>query len=41
MPCIPHHSDTSKFTPVYIKMYPGKVFALQKAKPSSLKQGLP
>jgi len=40
-PCIPHHRDTSKCTPVYIEMYPGKVVALQKVKPPSSKQGLP
>ena len=40
-PCIPHHRDTSQCTPVYIEMYPGKVVALQKAKPLSSKKGLP
>ena len=39
-PCIPHHRDTSKCTPMYIEMYPGKVVALQKARPLLSKQGL-
>jgi len=40
-PCIPHHRDTFKCTPVYIEMYPGKVVALQKSKPLSSKQAKP
>jgi len=39
-PCIPHHRDTSGYTPVYIQMDPGKVVALLK-EPLSSKQELP
>jgi len=36
-PCIPHHRDTSKCTPVYIQMYPGKVVALLKKQATFIK----
>jgi len=36
-PYIPLQRNISKCTPVYTEMYPGKVVALQKAKPFSSK----
>ena len=37
LPCIPLHRETTKCTLVYIEMhmYPGKLVALQKSRPSS------
>ena len=37
LPCIPQHRETSKCTPVYIEMYPGKVVALLKEQATFIK----
>ena len=40
LPCIPQHRETSKCTPVYIEMYPGKVVALLKEQATFIKASM-